>query len=444
MSPGATVTVSDLTFSQVFNVSYNQKAIVNQGNLTLQRVVANGGSGNFADIDNIGGTLAVDASTIMDAHLQNEGNGTTTIVSSTLDGSLDYGLVNTSGDVLLQNDYVYNNSTGGILNQGTLTVLASTIDSNGGSGQDGGIDTASGSATIINSTISNNTGNNLSGGISTGNYAVSITNCTTYGNLGPGIYSTGNVTLYNTIAARNDSGYYSHGTYFSNGVDDYDIVGSITSLGHNLIAAGNNGSGYRTSDLVGTTAVPLDPKLGPLQNNGGSTPTMALLPGSPALDAGGDANAPTTDQRGVARPQGTHVDIGAFELEVPPAPPPTPSPSPSPMPPPAVSPVPTSTSPVPTQVPQGLRDVLLIAESLLSGNSSIFLGAVQDYRPLLPAAQQEILQVLDTTLWQIVSSGQEPANRPFVDALLVTDGLLAGNPFLIAAGLLDFSSSLLV
>jgi hypothetical protein len=56
-----------------------------------------------------------------------------------------------------------------------------------------------------------------------------------------------------------------------------------------------------------------DPKLGPLADNGGPTPTMALLLGSPAIDAGNTALAPTTDQRGFPRPAGAAADIGAFE-----------------------------------------------------------------------------------------------------------------------------------
>ena len=56
-----------------------------------------------------------------------------------------------------------------------------------------------------------------------------------------------------------------------------------------------------------------DPKLGPLTNNGGPTLTMALLPGSPAIDAGNTSLAPATDQRGFPRPAGLAADIGAFE-----------------------------------------------------------------------------------------------------------------------------------
>src|SRR5207244_11402345 len=56
----------------------------------------------------------------------------------------------------------------------------------------------------------------------------------------------------------------------------------------------------------------VNPLLGPLQNNGGPTPTMALLPGSPALDAGNNTNAPAFDQRGTGFPRIVNgiIDIG--------------------------------------------------------------------------------------------------------------------------------------
>lgn len=58
-----------------------------------------------------------------------------------------------------------------------------------------------------------------------------------------------------------------------------------------------------------------NPLLGPLANNGGPTPTHALLAGSPAIDAAGGCPPPATDQRGVARPQGSACDIGSFESQ---------------------------------------------------------------------------------------------------------------------------------
>jgi uncharacterized repeat protein (TIGR01451 family) len=67
--------------------------------------------------------------------------------------------------------------------------------------------------------------------------------------------------------------------------------------------------------------VAADPGLAPLADNGGPTDTMALPPNSPAIDAGTSVGCPPTDQRGIARSQGTACDIGAFELAVaPPAP----------------------------------------------------------------------------------------------------------------------------
>ena len=60
-----------------------------------------------------------------------------------------------------------------------------------------------------------------------------------------------------------------------------------------------------------------DPKLGPLGNYGGPTPTMPLLTGSPALDNADNSAAPPTDQRGRTRPYGPSADIGAFESSAP-------------------------------------------------------------------------------------------------------------------------------
>jgi hypothetical protein len=95
-----------------------------------------------------------------------------------------------------------------------------------------------------------------------------------------------------------------------------DVCGSFTSQGYNLIAVTNGSSGFRgTGDWVGSSAAPLDPKVGPLADNGGPTFTLALLPDSPAIDAGTAIGVLPTDQRGVLRPQGPGVDIGAFEYQ---------------------------------------------------------------------------------------------------------------------------------
>ena len=181
--------------------------------------------------------------------------------------------------------------------------------------------------TLTNCTISSNTSQDEGGGIYN-HGPLTLTNCTISGNTsqdeGGGIYShtelmpNGNpepVTLNNTIVAGN-SATTSHN----------DIYGYLQSTSeYNLIGDGSGVSPIASSNLIGTTANPLNPMLGPLVNNGGPTQTMALLPGSPAIDAGSNAlavdasgNPLTTDQRGVGFPRvanGT-VDIGAYEFSL--------------------------------------------------------------------------------------------------------------------------------
>jgi hypothetical protein len=102
-----------------------------------------------------------------------------------------------------------------------------------------------------------------------------------------------------------------------------DLQGSFTSLGHNLIGQTDANSGFVdgvNGDIAGSASAPINPLLGPLSDNGGPTPTMALLNGSPTLDAGDDAlllrpYALRKDQRGFPRKSGSHVDIGAFEFQ---------------------------------------------------------------------------------------------------------------------------------
>ncbi len=108
------------------------------------------------------------------------------------------------------------------------------------------------------------------------------------------------VIIRNTIVGENWAGFGS------------DIAGSITSQGHNLISDENGGSGYDNTDILN-----VDPMLDHLVDNGGLTPTRALLPGSPAIDAGDNTDAPEWDQRGPGFPRIVNgaIDIGAFEVQ---------------------------------------------------------------------------------------------------------------------------------
>jgi len=120
----------------------------------------------------------------------------------------------------------------------------------------------------------------------------------------------GSTNFYGTIGTNGTPGIGSDGN------------GLFLSQGHNLIGRVGGLTNLTTAngDLLGNDTHPLDPKLGPLQLNEGIVPTVALLPGSPAIDAGDDTilGAPenlTRDQRGSARLSGAHVDIGAFEYD---------------------------------------------------------------------------------------------------------------------------------
>jgi hypothetical protein len=108
--------------------------------------------------------------------------------------------------------------------------------------------------------------------------------------------------MHDTIVANNDAAF------------GPDFYGSYTSLGYNLFGNSSGGSGYAGTDLLD-----VDPLLGPLQNNGGQTWTMALLTGSPAINAGDPSpiNPPAWDQRGFGflRIANGRLDIGAFEVQ---------------------------------------------------------------------------------------------------------------------------------
>ena len=208
-------------------------------------------------------------------------------------GSQDNGIVQNYGTLTLSNSTVSDNLTGngvgGIVNYGTLTVTNSTVSGNVvfvDSFGVGGIHNVSGTTNLLNSTIANNGGAG--------------------GNPGGVRRDAGSVNVKNTIIATN---YLNTGTVFSN-----DVSGSFDSQGNNLIGNSTGGSGFIASDLLN-----VNPQLGTLINRGGTTYTHSLLAASPAINAGNNVGATATDQRGVARPQGGTVDIGAYESGVVPA-----------------------------------------------------------------------------------------------------------------------------
>ena len=138
---------------------------------------------------------------------------------------------------------------------------------------------------------------------------LTLTNCTVSGNSASGIYGYGG-GVFNSNTAKLTNTIVAGNTATTSGPD---VVGGFGSLGNNLIGKTDGSSGWIGSDLTGTIASPLNPLLAPLGNYGGPTQTMALLPGSPAINAGtsGQESPPPTS---AARLRDSHPDIGAFEV----------------------------------------------------------------------------------------------------------------------------------
>ena len=164
--------------------------------------------------------------------------------------------------------------------------------------------------TLTNCAVTGNTGFN-GGGVENFDNTVALTNCTVSGNNGGeggGLENfAGTATLTNcTVSgnAANDGG----------GVRNYAPNNATATLAlTNTIVAGNDASDVSGNYTGSNNLIGVNPLLSPLGNYGGPTPTMALLPGSPAIGSGTTTGAPVLDQRG--EPRAGHVDIGAFQSQ---------------------------------------------------------------------------------------------------------------------------------
>jgi len=239
-----------------------------------------------------------------------DSGATVGIAGLTVSNGQDSGISN-AGTLTLSDATISDNSAGeggGLYNSGTATVTACTFTRNYGDWSGSALYNV-GTLTLSNSTVSGNTCSSTDDwwggyGCIGSEGTTLITSCTISGNTGNsgGIFTDwagyiGTLKLRNTIVTGNT---------FS------DIVGDIVSLGHNLIGSTSYSNGVRP-DLGDQLNV--NPLLGPLQDNGGPTFTQALFPGSPAIDAGDNTNAPRFDQRGFTRIVNGTIDIGAYELQ---------------------------------------------------------------------------------------------------------------------------------
>ncbi len=322
---------------------------------TLRQAIATAASGdtiNFSLPANSAITLT-SAELLINKNLTIKGPGANLLTVQRGAAAANFRIFNVSGNFIatisgltIANGNVSGGSFGGgIYNNATLSITNAAISGNAADFGGGGIRNG-GTLTITNSAISGNSAN-LGGAGITNSGTVSITNSTLSGNMATsgngGAIAGGTVILTNDTISGNSAS-SNGGGVFQNGINGGtvrsrntiialntapggpDFSGPLNSDNYNFI--GNNSGATispASSDQIGSSGSPLNPMLGPLQDNGGSTFTRALLAGSPAIDKG-DSSGSSTDQRGVGyvrtvdnpsianATDGDGTDIGAFEL----------------------------------------------------------------------------------------------------------------------------------
>jgi hypothetical protein len=276
IASGGNLSISGVTVSGARTTdSYGEGGgIINSGRLNISNSVITGNS--------------VSGSSSYGGGIQNDISAVLTISNTTISG-------NSSA-----------NHAGGIANNGTITITNSTISNNTAANAGGGF-VNSGTLSIFNSTIFGNTATNGSGGGIFTNVILNISNTTIASNSavsGGGILGDGStLNIANTIIANSTNG----GDFAGGGTVN---VTSLATASSNLVT--QSGLAWATT----VTSAQLN--LGPLQNNGGTTSTMALGAGSVAIGAGNSTVSNATpingvDQRGATRST-TAPSIGALEL----------------------------------------------------------------------------------------------------------------------------------
>jgi hypothetical protein len=319
----ADVTQGDAVVFTAANFNSPRTITLTSGELVVRDgayFTINGPGANLLTIDgnhqsrvlvvSLGAELALDGITITGGNGDGAGGG-----------------INSSGFLSLSNAVIRDNSAnsgsgGGIYVRHSPAVVSnSTISNNTAIGFGGGIASDSGTVAVVDCTISNNFAGNGGGGFANGilpnapDSSLQVTNSTISGNSTAGNFGGGGGVLnmpWSGVSARN--------TIIANNIGPSpDVSGVLISQGYNLIknTSGTVIAGDTTGNILGQ-----DPQLLPLGNYGGSTPTQALRPTSPAIDKGGSVGD-VIDQRGFSRPfdfpsvpnapGGDGSDIGAFE-----------------------------------------------------------------------------------------------------------------------------------
>ncbi|MBC8355772.1 MAG: VCBS repeat-containing protein, partial [Planctomycetes bacterium] len=284
--------------------------------ITNSTISANSTAGNFAGG---GGVLALDSVALTNSAVTGNGTGGNSSVGG--------GIFSIGGAFTLINSTISENRTagngafgGGVATTVPLVSTNSTISGNSTTGEssDGGGVSANSSVTLINSTVS---GNKTEGDFADGGGVVMFDNAA--------------LRISNSIIAGNTVAFGNVGPDFL--PEQTPIIPALTLSVTNSLIGDNSGTSLNAApvgspdtdgNLIGTSVSPINPLLGPLGNNGGPTQTHALLPGSPAIDAGNSTIARDAgldyDQRGIGFERTVDgdndgmmiVDMGAFEFSV--------------------------------------------------------------------------------------------------------------------------------
>ncbi|MFH0736659.1 MAG: choice-of-anchor Q domain-containing protein [bacterium] len=339
---------------------------------TIAAAIAASGNG---DVINVSAETFTEVELIVDKNLTIRGQGAdvTIIQADVTPNTAAHRVFNISSKIIATIENVTirhgkaSSEGGGIANYGTLTLQNAAISYNNCPSQGGGIYHAGQNMSINNCLINNNTVNSdyaqgggvlISGGVnatitnSTITANTSISTSQYYGRGGGIVQSSGstlsliNCTITNNTVSSVGGGFWTNDGYLTisntiiadNGSSDYYVVWiSLTDNGNNIIKnqAMSNGTNWKFSSATdilynykadGTASTSWNRNNAALVNQNlnislnlednntlNGTQTLALLSGSFAIDAGTDAGAPTTDQRGFYR-NGT-TDIGAFEYD---------------------------------------------------------------------------------------------------------------------------------
>ncbi|MEO8271669.1 MAG: choice-of-anchor Q domain-containing protein, partial [Aureliella sp.] len=302
---GGTLRIEDSSISQNRGGSAGGMNIQYPTTVELVRSTIKGNTGFAGGIFNGSATLNIDQSTIS----SNEGSyvggisnsgGTLNLNASTISGNTARGNIGSSvAGGLLGSAHLVNSTISGNL------VDAANLDLNDpyfGASVAGGWNASSGDNSMENSTIAFNRVINAPAAAAAAGGVVGFYYSFEY--YGYQYAGSADIQTRNTLIARNEVN-----------AQPKDVWGRFVSGGHNLVGVLTpDATGFVPSDLRGTAARPLDPRLSPLANNGGATQTHRLNLFSPAINAGDNSGVPATDQRGFKRIALGVVDIGAYEF----------------------------------------------------------------------------------------------------------------------------------